>query len=324
MAGDVTYEALGEILINNPNGILTFRDELIALLKTLDREEYASARGFFLTGWNGTDSYTFDRIIRGHQHIESVCISVLGSTQPGRLGAYIGRALRGGESDDGLIQRFSLLVWPEQSAAWRNPDRFPNEDLRSRVFHIFNQIAALSTAERLSTNDPHGKGAYLPFDPEASELFILWRTELEARLRSSELHPALESHLAKYRKLIPALALVNHLTDYGTGPVTATALRRAISFSCYLESHAHRAYGAGLQMEAVTAKAIVAHLRKGDIIDGFTIRDIHQHDWSNLTDRDQVKAGIDLLVDLDWLAVEEIKTGGRPKVIYRINPKALS
>ena len=32
-------EALGVILADNPNGTLAFRDELVSLLKTLDREE---------------------------------------------------------------------------------------------------------------------------------------------------------------------------------------------------------------------------------------------------------------------------------------------
>jgi hypothetical protein len=66
IVNDCTYEALGEILSANPNGVLAARDELVSLLKTLDREEYAAARGFFLTAWNGTAGYTFDGIIRGH------------------------------------------------------------------------------------------------------------------------------------------------------------------------------------------------------------------------------------------------------------------
>ena len=78
IVGDTTYEALGEILVSNPNGILAFRDELISLLKTLDREEYINARGFFLTGWNGTSGYPFDRIGRGSTYIDAVCISLLG------------------------------------------------------------------------------------------------------------------------------------------------------------------------------------------------------------------------------------------------------
>jgi Protein of unknown function (DUF3987) len=115
VVNDATYEALGVILADNPNGTLAFRDELVSLLKTLDREEHVAARGFFLTAWNGTSGYTFDRIIRGKTYIEAACLSLLGSTQPGRLAEYMLRAVAGGAGDDGLIQRFSLLVWPDQS-----------------------------------------------------------------------------------------------------------------------------------------------------------------------------------------------------------------
>ena len=67
ITSDRTYEALGELLVADPNGILVFRDELVSLLKTLDREEYTAARGFFLSAWSGKQPYTFDRIIRGYQ-----------------------------------------------------------------------------------------------------------------------------------------------------------------------------------------------------------------------------------------------------------------
>jgi putative DNA primase/helicase len=88
-------------------------------LKTLDREEHVAARGFFLTAWNGTSGYTFDRITRSKTHIEAACLSLLGSTQPGRLVGYMRGALTGGAVDDGMIiQRFGLLVWPDQSPNW--------------------------------------------------------------------------------------------------------------------------------------------------------------------------------------------------------------
>jgi Protein of unknown function (DUF3987) len=82
VVNDATYEALGVILSDNPNGTLAFRDELVSLLKTLGREDHVAARGFFLTAWNGTSGYTFDRIIRGKTYIEAACLSLLGSTQP--------------------------------------------------------------------------------------------------------------------------------------------------------------------------------------------------------------------------------------------------
>lgn len=39
------------------DSISIYRDELLSLLKPLDRDENAEARGFYLTAWNGTDSY---------------------------------------------------------------------------------------------------------------------------------------------------------------------------------------------------------------------------------------------------------------------------
>jgi hypothetical protein len=94
IVNDATYEALGVIMAGNPTGTLAFRDEIVSLLKTIDREEHVAARGFFLSAWNGTSSYTFDRIIRGKTHIEAACLSLLGSTQPGRLAEYMRGAYR--------------------------------------------------------------------------------------------------------------------------------------------------------------------------------------------------------------------------------------
>ena len=55
---DTTYEGLGELLISNPTGILVERDELTSLLKHLDRDDQSVARGFYLSGWSGTQPYT--------------------------------------------------------------------------------------------------------------------------------------------------------------------------------------------------------------------------------------------------------------------------
>ena len=74
IANDTTAAALGELHRQNPNGLLVFRDEMVSLLKSLDREDNAEARGFYLTGWNGDSAYTFDRITRGmNLHIPAVC-----------------------------------------------------------------------------------------------------------------------------------------------------------------------------------------------------------------------------------------------------------
>jgi hypothetical protein len=48
---DSSYEAVDELLIVNPSGILIERDELVSLLKHLDRDDQSNARGFYLSGW---------------------------------------------------------------------------------------------------------------------------------------------------------------------------------------------------------------------------------------------------------------------------------
>lgn len=79
---DTTVEKLGELLAANPRGVLVFRDELVGLLKGLDRDGQEGARAFFLEAWNGTGRFTFDRIVRGTVEIEAACLSILRSIQP--------------------------------------------------------------------------------------------------------------------------------------------------------------------------------------------------------------------------------------------------
>jgi Protein of unknown function (DUF3987) len=58
---------------------------------------------------------------------------------------------------------------------------------------------------------------------------------LELRLRQNHEHPAIEAHLAKYRSLIPSLALLIHLADGGQNPVGVEAIERACAWGEYLE-----------------------------------------------------------------------------------------
>ncbi|MGB6797896.1 MAG: YfjI family protein [Xanthobacteraceae bacterium] len=327
IANDTNVASLGVLLQQNPNGLMVFRDELVSLLDSLDQEVNASERGFYLTAWSGNSSYTFDRIGRGlHLHIEGMCLSMLGSTQPGRISQYLSRAVRGGRGDDGLIQRFGLMVWPDISPAWTNVDRWPDKDARTTAFQIFEYLDGLDWHAIAAKRDRGAEGddeglPYLRFGLDANERFVEWRTELEKRLRSGDLHPALESHLAKYRKLVPGLALISHLVDGGTGSVGLAALARAVEWARYLETHARRAYGSATAVSATTAKCIVAKIRSGDLKSEFRSHEVWRPGWSKLTDSDAVRAALEMLVDYDWLRVRKLETAGRPAFIYTVNPK---
>jgi putative DNA primase/helicase len=327
IANDTNVASLGVLLQQNSNGLLVFRDEIVSLLDNLDREECVSERGFYLTGWNGNSRYTFDRIGRGlHLSVEGVCLSMLGSSQPGRISQYLLRALRGGRGDDGLIQRFGLMVWPDISPDWKHIDRRPDLDAKALAMQVFERLDGLDwraiNAKRDRKPDGDEEGLpYLRFGIDAYDLFRDWRTSLERRLRGGELHVALEAHLAKYRKLVPGLALICHLADGSTGPVCVPAIHRAIAWAGYLETHARRAYGSVTAASADTAKAIVGKLQSGLLKAPFAAKDVWRPQWSRLTDREAVESGLRMLVEYDWLAQQRIETAGRPATAYALNPK---
>jgi hypothetical protein len=94
---------------------------------------------------------------------------------------------------------------------------------------------------------------------------------------------------------------------------------------CNKATCARRAYGSRFESELAAAKVILKHIRNGDLKDGFTARDVHQRGWAHLTEREQVGAGLSLLVDLDHLAPSTPSIGaegGRPNTIYLINSRS--
>jgi len=134
----------------------------------------------------------------------------------------------------------------------------------------------------------------------------------------------LESHLAKYRKLVPGIALISHLADGGIGEVSETAVERALKWASYLETHAARTYASTAIASADAARAIITKIKSGHLKEKFGPREVWRPQWSLLTDRDTVHAALQLLVDYDWLGSATVPTNGRPATVYTFNPKALS
>jgi len=163
---------------------------------------------------------------------------------------------------------------------------------------------------------------FLRFDPRAQRMFDRWRGGLERRLRAGEEHPALESHFSKYRSLIPSLALLIHLVDKGSGPVPVGPLRKAIAWGRYLSSHARRIYSAAVMADVAAAKRLAARIKKGEIRDGFTERDIYRNCWTGLN-QEGVEKAVRVLVEHGWIRSQIVSTDGRPKTVFLINPRVL-
>jgi hypothetical protein len=165
---------------------------------------------------------------------------------------------------------------------------------------------------------------FLRFAEDAQEVFAAWRDRLEQRLRSGQMQAGLNAHLAKYRGLIPRLALICHIGNRDEGPVTLEATRQALAWADYLESHASRVYASLSLDNADAARAIWRRVKKGDLPQPFTARDIQQKGWSRLNETGRIASGLEALCDVNWLRADRLETGGRPSIIHRVNPKALS
>jgi putative DNA primase/helicase len=252
---------------------------------------------------------------------------MIGGTQPARISQYLAQVKRGGRGNDGLIQRFGLMVWPDASPTWRNVDRKPNAAARNTAFKAFEALdvldwRAIGAQRERVRGDEYGL-PYLRLSREAHDLLLDYRTKLEHRLRQGELDPMLEAHLAKYRKLVPGLALTIHLADGGKGEVSATAVGKALNWAAYLETHAARVYASYNIAATEAAHAVIAKIKKGDLRPPFGSREVWRPKWSRLTDTDTVHAALQLLVDYDWLNSTKVETLGRTATVFTVNPKVL-
>jgi hypothetical protein len=322
---DATVEKISEILLENPRGILVHRDELSGWLRNLDKQGREGDRSFYLEAWNGTGGFDVDRIGRGSLHVPALCLSVLGSIQPGPLSTYVYQATQGEKGDDGLLQRFQLLVWPDPSPSWRNVDRWPDTVAKNRAYEVFRRLDALDPEDFGASGDDEEGITTVRFTDEAQEVFDRWRDELETRLRTEEHPPALESHLAKYRSLMPSLALIFHLIEYvdSAGEGGAVGLRPALQAAAwceYLETHAKRLYSSAENPAMEGARALLDRIRKGDVSDGDSTRSVYRRHWAKLSTPEEVNSACSVLEEFGWLRIEAVKTSGRSTTRLRLHP----
>jgi hypothetical protein len=161
-------------------------------------------------------------------------------------------------------------------------------------------------------------------------------TELENKVLGNDLHPALVSHLSKYRSLMPSLALLFELADRAAAGVLGTDstdlfvslehAKQAAAFCVYLESHAHRIYSCVTSPQMRAAQELAARIKSRKIgEDGvFSVRDLYLKGWTSLDTPELARAAVQVLEDAGWVRevpVESSPLGGRPSARYNVSPK---
>lgn len=337
---DGTIESIGELENKHKNGMLIIRDELTAWFASLDGDANSQNKSFFLEGFNGLGGFKVDRIGRGHVPVISHCLSVIGGIQPDKLEYYLSKTMKG-LGNDGLIQRFQLMVYPDPLPNSKERDLPPDKQSRNAIYNLFETIDSMQLGDfiRYGANpvDDYHKRPYYRFTDEAYQVFMNWYDALKIRANEAE-HSIIAEHLIKYTKTVPSLALVFHLVDcieHGTslGAVNINALNAALAWCEVLESHMMRIYSTVTDSANIKASyladKIIKMVKKGAdktdwISHGFTARQLIRKGWKGLNDADDVLNALEVLVEHDWLSWQVVPStgqGGRPTERYYINPR---
>jgi len=322
-SNDATTAKLADMLSVNPEGMLVFRDEITGLLASWDKQGNEGDRAFYLESWNGTQPYRQDRIGRGEVWIPNHCLSLFGGIQPELLARYL-IGLSNSLDNDGRMQRFQVLVYPEQ-VTWVWRDRFPTKGIREGVRDLFHHLSVFDPEEAGAA--PATEFTKLPsfhFDDEAQQIFIDWSTDLNTVRIPKESMPLMRQHLAKFERLFCSIALILHLTQVRPGPaISAETAMRAAAWTQYLEGHAKRIYGLVELQQISTANALARKLKQGKLVDGFTVRDVQRKAWAGLTQITVIEQALSVLEDHSYVVgVDQQNPSGGPQTVrFFINPK---
>jgi putative DNA primase/helicase len=227
-------------------------------------------------------------------------------------------ALRDGPTNDGLMQRFQVLVYPDPLPEWKNIDRPPNAKAIQEAEKTYRYLVKLGAPQALR----------LRFAPDGQLLFNAWLEAHENSLHSEDVHPALKSHLTKYRSLMPSLALLFELADEGMTAVSLKHAQQAAAFCEHLQEHAHRIYSMVGPATVRSANELAHRLSAGGRHEEgfFTAREVYRHGWLKLSTPEEACGAMSILTDAKWIrrddwADRERRNGGRPTERYLINPK---
>jgi hypothetical protein len=309
--------------------MMLFRDELTGWLKSLEAEYDKSARPFFLELWKGAISYELSRVDGREIQLSSGTLSIVGGVQPSKLQRLVTEAYSF-DNSDGFLQRF-LFAYPD---AYKRTEKPTESDYRAmqKGFSEANE-----TLKRLADFDFQGRviGAngdqfhVVKFDSEAQITVDQWKDEIEAEAESLQIEDeAFSSFLYKQPKNCFAIALIFHCLEnieQASFPdeISNVTVLKAVAYTQVLLSHARRVFALGENQIFALAQTLIGKIKKGELQQGFTQREIARKQWSGLKTPDTLKDVLSLLLDYGYLKQIEKHGEGRPTVKYFIHPSLI-
>jgi len=318
---DATYQKVTEIMCGSPCGLLGLYDEIAGLISSWETNGQETARSFYLSAWNGNQSYFVDRVERGTSKIDPAFLCVVGGVQPSILAEYIQGAKKVGRGNDGLVQRFQLFTYPDIDTGFRDVDRPVDEMAETAAYDAIEALRSLNST-KLGFETLNGDTrAILHFASDAQQVFSKLRRKIDKRAISGKEDDIMASHLSKMSATIAKLAMLIHLLDGGTGPINMVATKKAVRWFDYLYMHAKRIYESS---ELGLAYTLSNKLVLSTLKEPFTVREIVRTGWSGLNDIKLIEGALEELEDAGWVrSVVPNTIQGRPTKKYNLNPAVI-
>jgi hypothetical protein len=201
ITSDATIQAVGEILRDNPRGLLLARDELDGWLQS--HTQHRQGRGTDRPLWlelHRAGNLFVDRLtrVRGPLFVRRANCSLCGTIQP----LVLARALDDEALAAGLAARFLMASPPERRKHWTEAE--VSEDLADRYQQLLRDLLELDLANTAQRR-PH----VLEMDAAAKRVWVQWYDRWAERQHASRAEQ--KALLAKLEGGAARLALLHHV-----------------------------------------------------------------------------------------------------------------
>ena len=315
---DTTIEALAPILLDNPRGLLLYRDELAGWLGSFDRYAGGKKAGGDAAAWlsmyNG-EALTVDRKTGTPKTIfvPHAMVSITGGIQP----AIMRRALTPEHRESGLAARLLLACPPRLPKQWTEAELSP--DRVRELVELFDGMFALQPE---TDEEGRRRPALVRFSPEAKATWLDYydRHNAEQVALSGDLAAA----WSKLEEIPARLALVLHCVasagDHDDArTVSGETMARAIALTEWFKAEARRVYSLLAECETDRERRELVEWieQRGGRI---TARDL-QHKRRGYATADDAEADLNDLVSAglgEWAPVDPRPGGGRPTRVFQL------
>jgi len=320
VTGDATIEAVGELLADNPRGLLLSRDELDGWFQSFVRYK-GRGGGTDRPHWlelHRAGTLRLDRVMRkrGPLTVRRACCSITGTIQP----QVLARALDDDALAAGLGARFLLAMPPARTRRWTEAD--VDDELADRYDRLLTNLLTIPLAHATKRR-PH----VFALSPQAKERWVRWFEIWGDATNAAEGEQA--AALAKLEGYAARLALIHHvvsLTSADAGglvihPITDASLAAAIALVEWFAGEAVRVYTILRETaEERECRRLVEWIeaRGGSVYS----RDLQRANARRWPSSDHAEAALDALVSSgfgEWREVPPGPAGGRPGRVFWLN-----